>query len=127
MHIRFVSGGGFAVEQIVADPDALAYLINQGVPKIEASRVLSALKTSALAADRANMMMEFIARNCLPSYGSIAFAEFFDRFRASLPPDQRHEWTRTVVTRALPPQHRTMPGTANRKFVPGLGWGPQHR
>ena len=124
MHIRFISGQGFAVEQSVSDADALTYLINQGIPKAEASRVMSALKTSAVAKDRAQAMTAFIAQHCLPTYGSISFAEFFDRFRDSLPPDQRYDWTRTVLSRALPPQHRTMPGTANRKFVPGLSWRP---
>lgn len=124
MHIRYASGQGFAIEQSVSDADALDYLINQGVPKPEALRVLSSLKSSAVAIDRAHTMTEFIARHCLPSYGSISFADFFDRFRVALPPDQKYEWTRTVLTRALPAQHRTMPGTANRKFVPGLSWRP---
>ena len=122
MYLRYVSGQGFAVEQIVADADALTYLLHQGLPRPEARRVMSVLKSSAAATSRARVMADFIARHCLPTYGQIAFAEFFDRFRASLPPDQRYEWTRTVLTRALPPQHRTMPGTGNRKHVPGLSW-----
>jgi hypothetical protein len=122
MHVRFTPGQGFAVEQIVPDADALAYLVDQGIPRPEAIRVMSALKSSAVAKDRAHTMTEFIARHCSPSFGNVAFSEFFDRFRDSLPPGERYQWTRTVVTRALPPQHRTMPGTNNRKFVPGLSW-----
>ncbi len=122
MYLRYVSGKGFAVEQFVQDADALAYLVGQGVPKPEAVRVMSSLKSGAVARDRAETMTDFIARHCAPSFGQIAFGEFFDRFRDALQPSERYEWTRTVVTRALPPQHRTMPGTNNRKFVPGLSW-----
>ena len=122
MYLRFVPNHGFAIEQFVSDVDALDYLLREGVPKPEALRVLSALKTSAVAKDRAQTMTAFIVKHCAPTYGSISFAEFFDRFRDSLPSGERYEWTRTVLTRALPPQHRTMPGTANRKFVPGLSW-----
>lgn len=122
MYFRYAPGQGFAVEQIVADADALAYLAHQGVLRQEARRLMSSLKTIATATSRAQTMTAFIGRHCLPSYGSISFAEFFDRFRDSLPPGERYQWTRTVVTRALPPQHRTMPGTSNRKYVPGLSW-----
>ena len=122
MHISFVPGKGFSVEQLVSDAGALDYLVRQGVPRPEALRVMSALKASAVASSRADQVCAFIAEECVPDHGSILFADFLNRFRASLSDDQKSDWTRPQVSRALPRQYRPIPGTGNKRIVPGLSW-----
>ena len=122
MYLKYLPNQGFAVEQIVTDADALTYLLHQGVRRSEGRRLLSALKTSAAATSRARVMAEFLEKHCAPSYGYIAFADFYARFQATLPERERADWSRTQVTRALPIQNRTVPHTGNKKIVPSLSW-----
>lgn len=68
---------------------------------------------------------QFIREQCYFAQGSmIPFAEFYERFRASLSPAARLEWTRIKVSRCLPSNHSTGSFTGNKKFLPNLSWHP---
>jgi len=79
----------------------------------------------ANAKARSASVQSFINSTCHVIDGAmIKFSEFYSRFLASLPKDDRYFWTRYRVARALPPRHPSGAYTMNQKFIANLSWEP---
>ena len=122
MQLVYCPHRGFLVPQPSTEDDAAAYLAAHGISRYEATRVAATIRRAAEAIDRCQALRNFIELHCVPSDGVIPFTDFFARFLHFAPLHLQTKWTRPAVTRALPPDHRTVAAASNRKVIPGLAW-----
>ncbi|BBO34473.1 hypothetical protein [Lacipirellula parvula] len=116
-----------ALVQHLSREKVVEYLRGRGFrhKKIREAIKLAKSEGIAVAVARAAALKQFIDANCHVVDGAmIPFREFYGRFLASLPKDDRYFWSRYRVSHALPPKHPSGCGTANQKFVANLSWEP---
>ena len=93
------------------------------VKRIREAIQLAKSEGIAVAEARSATVQSFIDANCHVVDGAmIPFREFYSRFLASLPKDDRYFWTKFRVARALPPRHPSGVYTLNQKFIANLSW-----
>lgn len=54
----------------------------------------------------------------------IEFAEFYSRFMEACPPEDKSNWTRVKVSKALPVKFPSGAGTGNKTFIINASWSP---
>lgn len=116
-----------ALVQNLSRDKVVEYLRSRGFrrKKIREAIKLAKAEGISVAKARSKAIQQFIDANCNVVDGAmIPFSEFYRRFLASLPKDDRYFWSRYRVSRALPPHHPSGCGTRNQKFVANLSWEP---
>lgn len=72
------------------------------------------------ASDR---VIEFLDANVYPAIGEkIRFTTFYTRFICTLPPCERHRWSRQRVGLSVKRRFEVTEGTANKRYIFGASW-----
>lgn len=108
--------------------DFVTAVMNMELPVTQSRLSLPVVKTQAkevVSSYNKNPVLEFIETHCTPFDGAeIAFAEFYNRFIASIEQSERTKWTRNSVSRSLPIDFPSggLAKYQNASYIGNLAW-----
>jgi hypothetical protein len=73
-----------------------------------------------LQANNDTLLDAFLSQECFDCPGHmVSFKDFYERFQAFLEPTDRHHWTKSLVSRRLPPKYPSggVARFANAKYI----------
>jgi hypothetical protein len=103
--------------------DFLTHLFSIDVPNSRDRLSLPAISSSQkemLQANNDTLLDAFLSQECFDCPGHmVSFKDFYERFQAFLEPTDRHHWTKSLVSRRLPPKYPSggVARFANAKYI----------
>jgi hypothetical protein len=97
-------------------------------PYLDRLRIPVVTTASKLQAEEENrnLLEIFIDEHCDKRLGikDITVKEFYAKFYEWVTANEKHNWPKERVLKELPNDHRSVPGTGNKRCVNGLAWKP---
>jgi hypothetical protein len=117
------------IERLEAEaPHFMRTLLDLQLPAIEGRLRLPVVNThNKRRAEELNRdpVQHFIIEHCHDVPGQmILFAEFYERFVESLQDDEKYQWTKIRVSKAIPDKYPTGAHGANKKYIGNIAWEP---
>jgi len=113
--------------QRVADERAQAEQEQNQAAELEAvlERLSDERRMTMAEAIGVDALAKFIAERLHEAPGHlVSFTDFYARFKAWLPANERNNWSQIRVSRKLPRKFQTGKGTANKVFLINCAWQP---